>query len=74
MQSDFATTDAQEAAELDDGCLDLSGSIYHDINDPPHVQPPSAFDHSLAPRYPSPDQITRVKIRPAWIAERLVRA
>jgi hypothetical protein len=70
MQSDFATTDAQEAAELDDGRLGLSGSIYHDIND----QPPSAFDHSLAPRYPSPDQINRVKIRPAWIAERLVRA
>jgi hypothetical protein len=39
MQSDFATTDAPEAAELDDGRLDLSGSIYHDINDPPLFSP-----------------------------------
>jgi hypothetical protein len=44
MQSDFATTDAQEAAELDDGRLDLSGSIYHDINDPPHVLLDDATD------------------------------
>lgn len=47
VDRDFSGADAEEAAEIDDGCAQNPGAVDHHVNDPPQILPFRAF-HRLA--------------------------